>query len=306
MDLGNREPGAVMASGTAGPPVRRTGPRLPDFIVIGTMKSGSSSLYMWLNQQPEVFMPEKKEPDFFSREESWSRGIRWYASLFAPVVEGQLAGEASVSYTNPRLARVAAERMRGVLPAARLIYLLRHPLERMASHYRHQLQRGREARPFGEALRDPGNEYVAQSCYYACLEPYLERFPREQICVVRLEDMTGEPAPGWSAVLRHLGLDDRQAPGTAYNVTSGRFAFTPTMVWIKRLGLHRSLRRLPPPVRRVGRRVVARRDAEYRRRLEESHGPPPPEAAALVREDVERLERWLGVDPPLWDRKGLE
>jgi hypothetical protein len=276
--------------------------RFPDFIVIGTMKSGTTSLYEWLAQQPEVFLPSMKEPNYFSRDEVFHRGASWYGRLFAPASRGQLVGEASVSYTSPDRCEIAADRMVALVPRATLICLVREPIERLRSHYRHQVQRGREQRPFEEAILDPDAKYVAQSLYYKCLKPYIDRYPRDQICVVRMEDLSADPPLAWDQVLRHLGLALRPRPPGAYNVTGEKSGFTRVMLWLWESGLHRPLMRLPRPLRRLGRHLLLRDDPQYQHLVEQSSRPVPKELVGLVREDVSRLEDWLERDTPLWDR----
>jgi hypothetical protein len=277
--------------------------RLPDFLIIGTMKSGTTSLYNWLGGQPEIFVPEVKEPSFFSLEDVWERGLSWYGSLFAAAGPGQILGEASVSYTRPEYSRPAAARISQTIPRVRLIYLLRHPVERIRSHYRHQLQRGRERRPFLEAISRPGNAYASQSLYYTCLEPFIERFAREQISIIRLEDLISPPVPGWRAVLEHVGIEHRPAPLSVHNVTGQKARFTRTMLWLWERGLISGLVRMPRPFRRFGKRLLLKRDATYLRRLDESGGPVPEELTTPVWEDVARLEEWMGRDLPLWMTK---
>jgi len=275
---------------------------LPDFIIIGAMKSATSSLYWWLGDQPEVFVVRPKEINFFSYEKDWKNGIGWYASLFEEGAESPLVGEASVSYTSPDHCAVAAQRMRGAVPEARLIYVIRHPVERIRSHYRHEVQRTREKRPLLEAVGEPGNPYVGNSLYFSCLRPYIEEFPREQIRVVRFDDLVGDAPTGWLGVLRHLGLSERPCPGTAYNVSTEKAQWTRRMLWLRRKGiLHlRRVATLPGPVRAVGRRLLGRRPGAYQRQLRQSHISIPDAILDPVWEDLARLESWLGVDLPLW------
>jgi hypothetical protein len=276
--------------------------RLPDFIIIGTMKSGTTSLYEWLVRQPEVFLPATKEPNFFSRDEVFRRGTTWYGELFAPASEDQLAGEASVSYTSPDQCEIAADRMAALVPRGRLICLVRHPIDRLRSHYRHQVQRGRERRSFEEAIRDPKANYVAQSLYFRCLKPYIDRYPKEQICVVRMEDLSSDPPLAWKQVLEHLGLAVRPRPSGAYNVTGDKAGFTRVMLWLWESGLYRMLMRLPRPLRGLGKPLLLRRDPRYGQLLKQSAGSVPSDLAHLIWEDISRLERWLERDTAFWDR----
>lgn len=276
--------------------------RFPDFVIIGAMKSGTTSLYRWLEAQPGVWMPALKEPEFFSRQDRWERGLDWYASLFGDAPEESVVGEASVSYTDPVGAARSAHRMSEVIPDVRLIYLLRHPIERLRSHYRHQVQRGRESRPFGVAVAQPGNEYVARSLYFTCLEPYLDRFSRDALCVVRLEDLVDEDAPGWRSVLSHLGLPARERPREAYNVTEEKVGFTAPALWLYERGLLDRSGILPRWIRRIGKRLLTRSDEGYHRRLSESRDTVPPGVVEAVWADLSRLQEHLGLSRPLWDR----
>ena len=277
------------------------GLRLPDYVIVGIMKSGTTSLYQWLGQQRECVLAKEKEPDYFSRDEVWQRGIEWYSALFADAPDGTLTGEASTSYTKPsESSRLAARRMAQVVPDVRILCVLRHPVERLRSHYRHQLRRSRERRPLLQALRDPGNEYLALSRYHACLEPYLETFPREQICVVRFDDLVSESAPGWTAVLHHLGLSPRPAPATQHNTSAAKPQYTRAMLRLWSSGYYDDLRRLVPRrVRRLAQPVLLReKDTTGLFTASEEHLPE--ELVAPVWEDLAQLEQWLGVGEPLW------
>ncbi len=273
---------------------------MPDFIVIGAMKSGTTTLYNWLAAQPDFTLPTVKEPNFFSEVGSWKRGPSAYARLFANVPEGHLTGEASVSCTDPQRARMAAERIAQTVPEVRLVYLVRDPIERLRSHYRHEVQRGRESRSLGEALRVRDNPYLGHSLYYSCLEPYLERFPAGQICVVKFEDLVADPAPGWSTVLRHVGAADRPRSSGAHNITSEKRQYTQVMLTLWQSGLWRPLARLPQPLRRIGKALLTRDTPGYADQLRRSLDPVPYGVADRIWDDISRLEAWLGWEGPLW------
>jgi hypothetical protein len=276
---------------------------LPDFIVIGAMKSATTSLYWWLQEQPECFLAAPKETDFFSRDERWERGLGWYRGLFNEAPDHALLGEASVSYSHPDLAAVASARMRSVIPDARLIAVVRHPVERLRSHYRHEVQRGRERRPFTQAIGSTGNPYVASSCYFACLEPYFERFGREQICVVGFEDLVAGQQSGWSHVLRSLDIPYREPPDTAYNVSDQHRQWSPMMARLHRAGLFRfrAVVRLPRPIRNLGGRILMKDGPEYRSLLAGSRSSSvPQEILERLWGDADELRRVIGADAPLW------
>jgi hypothetical protein len=278
--------------------------RVPDFIIIGAQKSATSSLYWWLQDQREFFLASPKETNFFSFEKDWSRGAGWYSDQFSSAHQDAILGEASVSYSYASTCVVSAERMSATVPGARLIYVIRHPIERLRSHYRHEVQRNREKRPLRSAILEPGNAYVGNSRYFTCLRPYTERFPRDQICVVRFEDLVQEPHTGWSEILRFLGVPDRPAPSVAANVTRENGGWSPAMRWLKEKRILRfsTVGRLPQPVRKIGRRLLIRDGVGFEQKLAASRASIPDEITDEIWEDVARLEGWLGLSGTLWPR----
>lgn len=155
---------------------------LPNLIVIGGLKCGTTSLHHYLNLHPEIAMSRPKELNFFVSGLNWELGPEWYASHFDRAA--RVRGETSPHYTNlPRFEGVAS-RMRDVLgPQARLIYMVRDPFERLVSHYLHNEGGGYETRSMQEALT-VNSSYVARSLYAMQLEPYCQAFEREQILIV--------------------------------------------------------------------------------------------------------------------------
>jgi hypothetical protein len=257
-----------------------------------------------LAAQPDICFCHVKEPRFFHRDDQWERGLDWYRSLFSHARPGQVLGEATVGYTNPHISERTAERIAQVVPAARLIYLVRHPVERIRSSYRHQRSfRTEPSETLAGALERPGSDYVPHTQYYTCLVPYLERFPREQILVVRMEDVVGGDGSGWDAILDHLGLAPRPRPETAHNVSAERGLQSR---WKRVLGrvIPATIRlRLPGGIRELGRRLTWRQGAGFTSMLAASEGEVPDSALAPVWEDIARLEAWLGRAEPLWPRE---
>ncbi|HUO45507.1 MAG TPA: sulfotransferase, partial [Acidimicrobiia bacterium] len=271
--------------------------RLPDFLIIGAMKAGTTSLYRWLESTGAVVVPSDKEPHFFSRE--WDRGIDWYASSFAHLAPEHPTGEASVSYTDPQYATAAAERIRNTIPDVKLIFLARNPAHRLRSHYRHELQRNREHRPFAVAVADPDSAYLRCSLYSRALEPYSDLFDPSQLLIVEFEDLVR--GGGFARVLTHLGLEGRPRPPGDYNITEDKRRFTAAARWLFDKGLTAPLSRLPGPLRQLGRALGTRSDLTYRSTLAESHTVPLPEdVVRLLVDDVARLESMVGRQFP-WE-----
>ena len=273
--------------------------RFPDFIVIGAAKSGTTTLHAWLKQQPEVFMC-RKEPKFFA--DRWDLGPEWYAHRFDDAARDALAGEISPQYTAPEYADIAAPRMADLVPDARLIYLLRHPIDRLLSHYRFRARQARVGESFDTIVAEPHNFLVEGSRYFARLSPYIDAFPREQIRVVRFEDLVATGGDGWDRVLDHLGLPSRPAPSDARNVTDDVAHVAPS---VRRLGAARRRLHLPSPPRsavRATRRVAQVLGRDYRDPFEGGTPTVPGGVASAIWGDIERLEAWLGLDAPLWQR----
>jgi hypothetical protein len=259
-------------------------------------------VYYWLGEQPRVVLPEHKEPSFFSADERWERGIGWYSAMFAEVPAGALTGEASTGYTDPGRAALAATRIRSVVPHARLICVLRNPVDRARSHYRHEVQRGRESRSF-RAAADPASSYVQRGRYAECLAPYLEHFPREQLCIVRTEDLGDADGPAWTRILDHVGLPAASAVDGGqrrHNVTEAKGQFSKPASALFDRGWLKLGSSLPAPVRRLGRRLLIRDDEEYRELLATSSDEPTDESAAILADGQIRLRQLLGPDAPTW------
>jgi hypothetical protein len=180
---------------------------LPDFLVIGAQKSGTTSLYEYLRSHPQVFMPDIKELDFFTPGLNWERGFPWYERLFAEARNGHsVVGEASTSYTKyPRYVG-SAELIAQYLPRARLIYAVRHPIDRLRSHYVHNIAFGTETASLAEAVeRNP--DYINFSKYAMQLDQYDALFPPEQLLVITSEALKSVRAETLRQVYGFIGVD---------------------------------------------------------------------------------------------------
>ncbi|MBE9064634.1 sulfotransferase domain-containing protein [cf. Phormidesmis sp. LEGE 11477] len=181
---------------------------LPNLIIIGAMKSGTTSLHYYLNLHPDICMSRQKELDFFVEHKNWKKGVEWYKTNFA----GQSAkvyGESSPNYTNyPRWDGVP-ERMFSVVPNTKIIYLLRDPIERMISHYLHSYSSGIENKSAEAALTKPleKNWYIRRSQYFLQLQQYLQVFPESNILVITSEKLSKFPAETMEKVFAFLGVD---------------------------------------------------------------------------------------------------
>lgn len=186
-------------------------PPLPNFLVIGAFKCGTTSLFEYLRSHPQIFMPEAKEVGFFVAEHNWNRGARWYREQFRAAGRATAIGEASPAYScHPLYAGVPA-RIAATVPGARLVYLIRHPIERMRSQYRHRVANGYERRPFSTAvLESPA--FIELSRYATQLERYLAYFGPSQILVVTQESLRSERADTMRRVFEFLDVEAGWVP----------------------------------------------------------------------------------------------
>ncbi len=185
---------------------------LPDFIIIGAMKAGTTSLYRYLASHPDVVASDEKETDFFRSKKRAAGGADAYGRLFTG--PGAHAFEASPNYTKRHRFRGVPQRMHAVAPDARLIYLLRDPVERAVSHYRHSIRKGRETRPFAEAIREPDNHYVQTSRYHYQLRAFLKHYDESRILLVESEKLRDDTRGTLDAISTFLGLAPTYDPRT--------------------------------------------------------------------------------------------
>ncbi len=198
--------------------------RLPDFIIVGAQKCGTTALYAYLEQHPDVASALTKEIHFF--DNNYHRGLSWYRAHFPPrMFRRRTTGEASPSYLVHPL---APSRIRATVPDVRLIVLLRNPADRAYSHFHHNARKGRERRTFDEAvtreaerLRDNVDHvlgdvdyfvthyqfsYLLRGIYASQLERWMKHFPPERLLILENRDLLEDPQPTFHRTLEFLGL----------------------------------------------------------------------------------------------------
>lgn len=208
---------------------------LSTFLVIGAMKCGTTSLYYYLAEHPEIGMSRRKETDFFLTEHgNWSRGRDWYERQFpgtAPV-----RGECSPNYTKRHLFESVPARIATVCPDVKLIYLVRDPIERAVSHYHGSRQQGRETRSFPTAVADlDESNYVLTSRYHWQLQPYLDRFSTKDLLVCSTEELGETPRATLQTIYRFLDVDSdfqNQRVGTHFNPSAAKKRWSPWVRWL--------------------------------------------------------------------------
>jgi len=290
--------------------------RLPDFVIIGAARCATTSLYAYLREHPEVFMSPEKETDFFSLGDLppsevplaasayRARTRAEYERLFRDAGSARAVGEASPTYLfYPR----SAARMQQTIPAAKLICILRDPVERAYSHYALARKMGFEVlADFAAAVakederwlhdRSMRFTYTRASFYHDGLREFCSRFPRERILVLLFQDFAADPAGTMRTVYDFLGVDPRFTPDLS--IRHNRSMLPRSTLVREAFGrpfrLRRLLQRSLPPrlVTRLGNLIMR----------------PPPGLAPPVRarllprfaEETRRLETLLDRDLSTW------
>ncbi|MDP9342176.1 MAG: sulfotransferase [Actinomycetota bacterium] len=278
---------------------------LPRFLIVGAMRGGTSALAYCLQEHPQIFMPEQ-EVNFFTNARAYAAGPAEYARRFAGHGGEPLVGEKSPAYSaHPDV----PERIARLLPDARLVWILRNPVDRAYSHHRLFVQTGKERRPFEEAVTAEREDapadwtvaYLGRGVYADQIQRYLQFFPRSQMASLLSEDFRARPAEALGSLCRFLDVDDGFT-FTRFGVERNS-ARVPRSVGVQWAAYHLLVRmRLPKRVRqplyRAVRRVNTRRgvgtpplDEGLRAQLLEFFEPHNRELAALTGLDLSAWER---------------
>jgi hypothetical protein len=276
---------------------------LPNFLIIGAGKSGTTSLYHWLREHPDVFLPSLKEPFFLTydpddpRVHGWPfpiTSLREYEALFDGVTTERAIGEATPAYLD---SPIAPDRIRELLGSPRMIVSLRDPVSRVFSYAQMAIRLGRATDLAAEVRRrTASNEHL----YAPKLKRYFDMFGHDAIAIVLYDDVIADPDVVCARLFRFLDVDDGFAPRTGVVHNPGGLPRSRLAQWVIETPALRALKPLIPP--RVASALVARiRKANLR--------PPEPldpllrvEVAARFRGDVlltqELIQRdltgWLG------------
>ena len=172
--------------------------KLPDFIIGGAQKSGTTSLHFYLAQHKDIFMPIKKqEIHFFDYDQNYRKGVKWYQGCFENHTNERVIGQTSPLYL---YMENVPDRIYRLLPKVKLMFILRNPVDRAYSHYWHEKKKGREELTFEEAIEMEGERikkdfqhsqrysYLSRGQYIEQVERYLEYFPRSQMLFIMFDE----------------------------------------------------------------------------------------------------------------------
>ncbi|MFV1988817.1 MAG: sulfotransferase [Gemmatimonadota bacterium] len=271
------------------------GPALPTFFVIGAAKCGTTSLHHYLDLHPEIGMSRVKEPHYFMRPE---KGEGWYRSLFD--ASFRVRGESSVGYTLAPRGPGVPERIKAAVPTAKLVYLVRDPIERFVSDYLHRVSDGVEARSLEEVARSPRNTSEGdRGRYYYQIQQYLAHFDRSRLLVLTSEGLAHRRRETLSAVFAFLGVA-AEVWGPEYErvLHESRFFRRKGAIgrWLRRVGNSNVASLVPADIRREIGKIAYR---PFSRTLERPTLSEEATAhlAAYYRDDVAALREFL--DDPL-------
>jgi hypothetical protein len=263
---------------------------LPTFVIIGAQKCGTTALHSYLGRHPEVSMSRPKELDFFIEGRNWSRGVDWYRSRFDPAAKAR--GESSPDYTvHPHLPGVP-ERMAELIPEAKLIFMVRDPIERIRANWLHTYSNRVEHRPMREAVLDPDRDYVTRSRYHLQLSRFLDRYPIGRVMVIEQGELLSDRRGTLRRVFGFLDVSEdvwREAFSEQRLETSARRRRT----W---LGAQVAKRIKPRAWRRIRDRRPFTHPFEQPRMDEALRA----ELADLLREDIARFRELTGREFATW------
>lgn len=275
---------------------------MPNFLLIGAAKCGSTTLTALLGQHPQIFMPPE-EVAFFALDDRYARGIDWYESLFAEAGPAPRRGENSNHYTMHELYPEAFGRLVHHLDGEdlRLIYLVRHPLRRIESHWIEKRSHGGDEvhHDFNRAVFENRARLLDPSDYWRQLQPYRRHFGDDRILVVLTEELDRDPQSVLHECFSFLGVHPHEVDtDVRLNPASAKRVQRPALSHLRRLPLYSGVAsRIPETVRaRIKQRAFFE---EVRAR---PSWDPEVRAAAVgeLEEGVRELLAFAGKDPEQW------
>jgi hypothetical protein len=284
--------------------------RLPSFFVIGAAKAGTTSLHALLDSHPDLFMPEIKEPEFFARDDLYAHGLESYGEKFASARPDQMIGEASTIYTLAPLFADTAARIKTHVPEAKLIYVLRQPVDRAYSFYTQITKnyqngtrdyavhrsfedfviadRHAQAAPRNKAfsshndhLPDVPELCLAGSDYVHQVQSYLKHFPREAMLFLKFEDFVTDRQNTVRKVTDFLGIDPLpdsvfEEASVTRNISDTHFENLKDAASVqslnKKIGPLSGLRKLMPSALR---KTLRKGVVSMMKPIGQDHRPPP-------------------------------
>ena len=275
-----------------------------NFIIIGVAKSGTTALYQYLSEHPDIFMSHLKETNFFAysagdkqqniNNEFNIKNWEQYCALFDDATDGQLTGEASPLYFE---SNIAPKNIKSTLPEVKLILSLRNPVDRAFSGYLMHLRNGRAKTDINNAFTID-KHYVQAGFYADRIANYLVHFPRDQIKIVLFYDLVKSPISVCSEIFSFLGVDKSFVPNIGVKHNEGSYPISSVMNYIINLGARF----------KILRRILPRFLLVTVKSLKEKNLGPKPEISvkvkdrlkALYRDDIQQTSQIIEKDLSRW------
>lgn len=284
---------------------------LPNFMIIGVAKAGTTSLYRYFEQHPQVFMCDEKGSNYWGYEDA--RNWKWkdegdppklrhfmartfedYLALYAGVTDETAIGEASPQYFR---CPTAAQRIHDCMPDVKIIASLRNPADRAFSGFLMRTRRGESVKNIRQELT-PEASHVREGYYYKRLKRYFDLFPREQIKILIFEEFRKEPAAAMADLYGFVGADPTFTPDTS---TKHNPASVPKNRFLNRLFYH-------PKLIRAAKRWLPESGQSMVKQIRQQNLQKPPkfppdlraELLELYRADIRKVEGLLERDLSLW------
>lgn len=301
---GPRPPRGVLADGDCTMTTRDR--PLPDFVVIGALRAGTTTLYSLLSQIPGICLSMIKETDFFVAELNFKRGPDWYAGLFPR--PDLVCGDISPNYSTSDRFPGVAERLQAQAPHAKIIYLVRDPVERARSHYQHTWLKSENIAPPEGFLDTPvGAHIVGASCYYEQVKPFVTTFGRDNVLILDFDELRVDPRGAASRVAAFVGVDlsdvSLDTLDTSARNASQDLAAVPAW-WIRATRwMETSLPKTTSILRRWAPSSLRRAPAQM---LQKNRKPPSfdteisEELCRRLRDDAERFRALVGMRFESW------
>lgn len=268
----------------------------PNFLVIGAPKAATTSLCAILADHPQIYMFPPKETHFF--DQHYHRGWAWYTSLFDKADGHKAIGEGTPSYASDNSAEIA-QRIARHLPNAKLIYILRHPVDRLPSQYVQMLDNGQNPGEFNDAVRNH-EPLIASSRYWERLNDFRRHFPDEQILITFFEQFKADPASVLAQCCEFLGVDASWRPQrwpSAKNTRDHKRSDRGWLRWARRQPWYQSINWALP------RTAIERLKPLARRRLDAPVKWEPQTRAWALRElgeDAQNILNYAGKSADYW------
>lgn len=182
-----------------------------DFLVVGAMKSGTTSLHKYLSTNPELFLPKKKEVNFFAKDEEFSKGLAYYEEYFSDNMS-KVCGEVSPLYM---MIEASPERIFNAYPEMKIIMVLRDPIKRALSHHNMMRKRDEEKTEWSEwvgqlesGIEGGSSTYISCGLYGASLQKFMRYFDRESIHIIFMEELESDPVGTMQKISNFLGVSN--------------------------------------------------------------------------------------------------